>query len=135
VPELRYAEAKFLEQVDLARRVADVIVAAQDMADLHETVIDDVREVVNNTLTPVQTGVDAMGNPIIQRVAPSMSAAGANASDRFFDIFAAGGTHFGRLSADELRLISEWLDIGAQYYNNPFDVPNQITPFVATAMA
>ena len=24
-------------------------------------------------------------------------------------------------SAAELRLISEWLDIGAQYYNNPFD--------------
>jgi hypothetical protein len=23
----------------------------------------------------------------------------------------------------ELRLIAEWLDIGAQYYNNPFDVP------------
>jgi hypothetical protein len=27
------------------------------------------------------------------------------------------------LSVDELRLIAEWLDIGAQYYNNPFDVP------------
>ena len=25
------------------------------------------------------------------------------------------------LSADELRLISEWLDVGAQYFNNPFD--------------
>jgi hypothetical protein len=25
------------------------------------------------------------------------------------------------LSPSELRLISEWLDIGAQYYNNPFD--------------
>lgn len=29
--------------------------------------------------------------------------------------------HQGLLSASELRLISEWLDIGAQYYNNPFD--------------
>jgi hypothetical protein len=29
--------------------------------------------------------------------------------------------HSGLLSAPELRLISEWLDIGAQYYNNPFD--------------
>ena len=27
------------------------------------------------------------------------------------------------LSEAELRLLSEWLDIGAQYYNNPFDVP------------
>ncbi len=25
------------------------------------------------------------------------------------------------MSADELRLISEWLDIGAQYFNDPFD--------------
>jgi hypothetical protein len=23
----------------------------------------------------------------------------------------------------ELRLLSEWVDIGAQYYNNPFDAP------------
>ena len=29
--------------------------------------------------------------------------------------------HNDMLSASELRLISEWLDIGAQYYNNPFD--------------
>jgi hypothetical protein len=29
--------------------------------------------------------------------------------------------HAGMLSPAELRLISEWLDIGAQYYNNPFD--------------
>jgi len=27
------------------------------------------------------------------------------------------------INEHELRLISEWLDIGAQYYNNPFDVP------------
>ena len=29
--------------------------------------------------------------------------------------------HAGLLSEPELRLISEWLDIGGQYYNNPFD--------------
>ncbi|WP_339669381.1 hypothetical protein [Dasania marina] len=29
--------------------------------------------------------------------------------------------HTGLLSNAELRLLSEWLDIGAQYYNNPFD--------------
>ena len=48
---------------------------------------------------------------------------GANASGAFFSRFDAGGTHQGWLSAAELRLLSEWLDIGAQYYNNPFDVP------------
>ncbi len=78
----------------------------------------------------VQIGVDAMGNPILAPVsiASSMTSAGARQS-RFFACFDVGGTgcptrsHVGNLSVDELRLISEWLDIGAQYYNNPFDVP------------
>jgi hypothetical protein len=87
---------------------------------------DDEQELVNGALQPrlVQNGVDAMGNPIFVTVAvnPSMSSAGANASS-FFDVFDAGGTHAGRLTVHELRLISEWLDIGAQYYNNPFDAP------------
>jgi hypothetical protein len=69
--------------------------------------------------------VDALGNPIYVNVSigPVMSTAGANANTTFFNLFAPGGTHAGRLSAAELRLISEWLDIGAQYYNNPFDAP------------
>ena len=71
--------------------------------------------------------LDAMGNPIPVmvpiRVNPSMRSAGALASPRFFNIFAPGGTHAGRLTPEELKLIAEWLDIGAQYYNNPFDVP------------
>lgn len=56
-------------------------------------------------------------------VAAVMSTAGARASSRFFDPFESGGSHEGRLDAAELRLISEWLDIGAQYYNDPFAVP------------
>ncbi len=71
--------------------------------------------------------LDATGNPIPVMVtipvSPPMSAAGALSSPRFFNIFAAGGTHDGRLTAAELKLIAEWLDIGGQYYNNPFDVP------------
>ena len=41
-------------------------------------------------------------------------------------IYFNGGTwvdHSGMLTAAELRLISEWLDIGAQYYNNSYDAP------------
>ena len=53
----------------------------------------------------------------------SIVAGSANASTRFFSIFATGGTHAGRLSGAELRLLSEWVDIGTQYYNNPFDAP------------
>jgi hypothetical protein len=56
-------------------------------------------------------------------VNPSMSAAGANASGQFFSRFATGASHEGYLSAAELRLISEWLDLGAQYYNDPFAAP------------
>jgi hypothetical protein len=87
---------------------------------------------MNGALTDeqVQIGVDEMGNPILAPVsiAPPMSAAGARQS-RFFNCFDVGGTgcasspHVGFMSPDELRLVAEWLDIGAQYYNNPFDVP------------
>jgi mono/diheme cytochrome c family protein len=71
--------------------------------------------------------LDIDGNPIPImvriNVPASMSASGARFSNRFFSRFAPGGTHAGRLTDAELRLLSEWLDIGAQYYNNPFDVP------------
>jgi hypothetical protein len=71
--------------------------------------------------------LDANGDPIPLlvpiTVTPSMSVAGANASPRFFSLF-RGRRQSCRL-ADPARaaLISEWIDIGGQYYNNPFDVP------------
>ena len=63
--------------------------------------------------------------PVLQgvRVTPSMRVGGAAASEAFFAPFATGASHDGYLSGAELKLISEWLDIGAQYYNNPFAVP------------
>lgn len=78
--------------------------------------------------------LDGMGNPIpvmvTVNVAPSMSVAGARASSRFFDMFSNAGdprnavtNHVGFLSPEEIKLLAEWLDIGGQYYNNPFDVP------------
>jgi len=57
-------------------------------------------------------------------VSPSMSAAGARASRAIMNQFDAGGSHAGRLDPAELRLLVEWLDIGAQYYNDPFAVPD-----------
>jgi hypothetical protein len=42
------------------------------------------------------------------------------ASTAFFSRFDTGGTHAGRMTPAELRLVSEWLDIGAQYCNDPF---------------
>ncbi len=88
-------------------------------------ITDNEQEIVNGALQDkLVPGVDADGQPILVPVpvSPSMSVAGARAS-RFFNVFAATGSHAGRLSQAELRLLSEWLDIGAQYYNNPFAVP------------
>jgi hypothetical protein len=58
-----------------------------------------------------------------RQVPASMSANGANSSNRFFSKFDAGGSHQGYLTSSELKLLSEWLDIGAQYYNDPFAAP------------
>lgn len=62
-------------------------------------------------------------------LAPPMTAGSANGSVvKFFRMF--DGTyqdpvldHTGYLTTAELRLIAEWLDIGAQYYNDPFVAP------------
>jgi len=62
-------------------------------------------------------------------LAPPMKAGSANGSEaKFLRMF--DGTyhdpvldHTGFLTTAELRLISEWLDIGAQYYNDPFVAP------------
>lgn len=71
--------------------------------------------------------LDGAGDPIpvfnTVNVGPSMNIGGANISTRFFDRFDAGGTHAGYLNGGELKLLSEWNDIGAQYYNDPFAVP------------
>jgi hypothetical protein len=61
----------------------------------------------------------------------SMNAGSARNSTRFFQTMeqgsVAGGTmtvdHRTFMSAGELKLVSEWLDIGAQYYNDPFKAP------------
>jgi hypothetical protein len=61
-----------------------------------------------------------------RQVPASMSAAGARASTRFFtelETDTGGVNHRGFMSPSELRLLSEWLDIGAQYYNDPFVAP------------
>jgi hypothetical protein len=55
---------------------------------------------------------------IVQTFPPSMAASNARGS-RFFNVMTTG-IHAGMLSTAELRLLSEWLDIGAQYYNDPF---------------
>ena len=61
-------------------------------------------------------------------LAPPMAAGSAAASTAFFRMFDTTFhdpvlDHTGYLSPAELRLIAEWLDIGAQFYNDPFVAP------------
>ncbi len=92
---------------------------------------DPILDPVTNQPIPITQMID---DPAA-RVAPSMSGNGARAS--FFlqkmsnptatrNGSAAPGDanyvdHSTFMSKDELRLVSEWLDIGAQYFNDPFD--------------
>jgi hypothetical protein len=89
---------------------------------------DAEQELVNGQLQDrlVQVGVDPVtGLPQFATVpvAPSLQAGSANGSVTFFSLFGPGGTHAGRLSPAELKLVSEWTDIGAQYFNDPFAAP------------
>jgi hypothetical protein len=89
---------------------------------------DNVQEVNMGALQDIVVQVDvdpATGDPIFEPVVigPSMNVGGANNSDQFFNRFDNDPVHAGLLTDAELRLISEWLDIGGQYFNNPFDVP------------
>jgi hypothetical protein len=65
-------------------------------------------------------------------VQASMSGGGARASGRFFSRFnnfnAVNDTvdHRGYLNPSELKLLKEWLDLGARYYQNPFDSADPI---------
>ncbi len=67
-----------------------------------------------------QAAVDENGEPVYQLRCLTQS---ATSSATFAALFGAGGSHQGRLSASELRLILEWFDVGMQYYNNPFEAP------------
>jgi hypothetical protein len=60
-----------------------------------------------------------------QVVTPSMLALNARGSRFFAKMSSNAGTvdHSSLLTDAEKRLISEWLDIGAQYFNDPFLAP------------
>ena len=101
-------------------------------------VLDDNGNVVDATIevqaTDPMTGeplFDDMGNPVLitvpdpdATVGATMSANGARASARFFDRFRdPADQHYQLLNDAELKLLTEWLDLGGQYYNNPYDIP------------
>jgi len=75
--------------------------------------------------------LDADGNeqlvPVLVQetvnVIPSMETAGASNSTDFMAPFQSGKSHENYLTNAEMKLISEWLDIGAQYFNDPLVAP------------
>lgn len=102
---------------------------------------DNEQEIVGGILVDILQGtgvfvpvLDGDGNPVLDgdgnpveieltatiTVTPSMSSTSAR-TGRFIGKFTGAGSHAGDLTPAELKLIREWLDIGAQYYNNPFD--------------
>lgn len=89
---------------------------------------DNEQELVNGNLQDrlVQVGVDPVtGDPQFAPVPvpASLVPGSAAGSVRFFAKFGPGGSHEGRLTPAELKLVSEWVDVGAQYFNDPFAAP------------
>jgi hypothetical protein len=73
-------------------------------------------------LQPVMVG----GVPVT--LPPPMTAGSAIGSTAFLPMFDGAVhdavlDHTGVLTLAELRLIAEWLDIGGQFYNDPFVAP------------
>lgn len=116
-------------QLDLTGEASDQEGAGVQITSYRELLFtDNALELAGTTLQDhcVQFGIDpdTMQQVCVQfeTVSPSLQALNAGGS-RFFNVFATGGTHAGYLTRGELRLISEWVDIGAQYYNDPFEAP------------
>jgi hypothetical protein len=76
--------------------------------------IDPITGLLEPVFITIQVPVVAQG--------PSVSVNGSRAGT-FMGKFLLGGTHAGDLTLEEIRLLAEWIDLGAQYYNRPFDAP------------
>ena len=63
-------------------------------------------------------------------VGPALQAGSANDSVAFFARFARRGSHARWLTPAKLKLISEWVDSGAQYFNDPFVAPPELSACV-----
>ncbi len=97
------------------------------LVDRREPALDGNGNVIFATDEDGELILDGDGNPVpVLRtfpVQPTLSTGGALASPGFFARFRAGGSHAGYLTTAELKLLAEWIDIGGQYYNDPFVVP------------
>ena len=106
----------------------DLICSEFDPCPFEEADVTDVNGIVQTILVLDTT----TGQPIPRNIEepdalPALvSRDGANASMNFFNRFTnAGSSHYNLLNEHERRLISEWLDLNASYYNNPFEMAIQ----------
>ena len=80
------------------------------------------------THTTTSFSLDAACAPVrTDSQVPGSITNGSAAASQFFKVLTGNsvGTvdHKAYMSASELRLVAEWADVGAQYYNNPFAAP------------
>ena len=82
--------------------------------------------VTNHPSTSLTLDAACVPIPTVAQFNASL-ASGSAAASRFFAVLSGTTTgtvnHSGFMTPAELRLLSEWVDIGAQYYNNPFAAP------------
>ncbi|MFK7885848.1 MAG: hypothetical protein AB8G16_03195 [Gammaproteobacteria bacterium] len=88
---------------------------------------DNEQEVVDGALIDrlIEVGIDEETMlPIFEtvRVQSPIRRLSALEATPFFDLFEPGASHAGYISAAEKKLLTEWVDIGAQYYNNQFAI-------------
>lgn len=103
----------------------DLICSEFDPCPFEENEVADVNGVLQLILVLDQTtGLPIPRNiPETETLPGLVSRGGANTSTAFFNHFSvAGGTHYNLLNEHERKLVSEWLDLNANYYNNPFDL-------------
>jgi len=106
--------------VDVEQEIVEGI-----LVDKRVELLDENGNVVFQIDSAGELVLDAEDNPIALLttvpVQPILSVSSARASADFFQLFKQS-SHQNMLSEHELKLLSEWLDIGGQYYNTPFYV-------------
>ncbi len=132
--QLELTSNQSVDEPDHVTSYRELLFGDNELEEMNGVLIDRLIPLLDGNGNPVfqvddegELILDDNGDPIPVLVTVPIGAPlvanSANARSNIFDLFAAGGSHAGYLEPVELKLLAEWLDIGAQYYNNPFDVP------------
>jgi len=108
------------DEADQFRAYRELLFADRgQIVDATGALVDECIQTVTDPDTNVVTCV------AFRNVPASLNIAGARVSSFFQKFDGGGGTvdHRGFMTPAELRLVAEWLDVGAQYYNDPFVAP------------